>query len=180
MRSRLQLSAAIFGGLSMGLLALLSFSHPPAHQALTVDRLPTPARVLRADTLPMTTAEAAYFEVGFPPEDLTFIILLTDTARIEEARDIVRGVQTGKVGVMGNIINGPAFYNPPWSYHLDPASIQFFEIAVEVCDAHPLYVEQHLAEVCGAFLPGCVWCPCSSVVAAEVDVFPCFLPIVAK
>jgi hypothetical protein len=179
MGSRLRLSAAIFGGLSAGLLALPLFCQRPTDQALASDRLPTPASVSRSDTLPMTAAEAAYFEVGFPPEDLTFTILLTDTARIEEARDILRGDLGDRVSVMGSIVKAPAFYNPRWSYHLDPASIEFFENAIEVCDAHPRYVAEHLDEVCGAFLPGCVWCPWSSVLVAEVERFAHFLPIVA-
>ena len=32
---------------------------------------------------------------------------------------------------------------------------------------HTLHVEEHLEEACGAFLPGCVWCPFASVVADE-------------
>lgn len=76
-----------------------------------------------------------------------------------------------KVRVMGTIIKAPVLYSPHWSYHLDPASIEFLELAVEICDAHPQYVEEHLEEACGAFLPGCVWCPCSSVVTREVGFF---------
>lgn len=118
----------------------------------------------------MMSAETAYFKVGFPPDDVTFTIMLTDTVKMQEARDIVNGVQTDKVSVWGAIIKAPAFYNPHWSYHLDSASIEFFEFAIEVCDAHPQYVEEHLEEVCGALLPGCVWCPWSSVVMEEVHI----------
>ena len=180
MKTAPKLPAAILAAITLGLLALLAISNNPAYEAAAMDRLPTPAVVHGSDTLPMTTAETAYFVVGFPPQDWTFTIMLTDTARIQEARDIIHGVQTDKVRVMGTIIKAPAFYNPHWSYHLDPASIEFFEVAVEVCDAHPLYVEEHLEEACGAFLPGCVWCPCASVVIAEVHLFAQFLPIVVK
>ena len=72
----------------------------------------------------------------------------------------------------------PAPYNPRWSYHLDPASISFFQCAIEVCDASPQYVEEHLSEVGGAFLPGSTWCPWSSRVAEEVDFRSLFLPVV--
>jgi len=173
-----KLSAAILAAITLGLLALVAISNNPAYQAAAMDRVPTLAIAHSSDTLPMTSAETAHFEVGFPPEDWTFTIMLTDTARIQEARDIISGVQTEKVRVMGTIIKAPAFYNPHWSYHLDPASIEFFEVAVEVCDAHPQYVEQHLEEACRAFLPGCVWCPCASVVIGEVHFFEQFLPIV--
>jgi hypothetical protein len=41
-------------------------------------------------------------------------------------------------------------------------------MSIEVCDAATSYVEEHLAEVGGAFLPGRRWCPWSSRVIAEV------------
>jgi len=173
-----KLSTAVLSAMALGLLALLAISDRPAHQAAAMDR--PPAAAPGPDALAVTTADTAYFQVGFPPEEWTFTILLTDTARIQEARDIVRGVQTDRVSVMGTIIKAPASYNPPWSYHLDPASIEFFDFAIEVCDAHPQYVEQHLQEACGAFLPGCVWCPYSSVVVAEMLPFKQFLPVVVS
>jgi hypothetical protein len=52
---------------------------------------------------------------------------------------------------------------------LNPASISFFAIAIEVCDANMQYVEDHLDEACGAFLPGCYWCPWDSRVVREIS-----------
>lgn len=128
----------------------------------------------------MISAETAYFKVGFPPDDVTFTIMLTDTAKIQEARDIVNGMRTDAVSVGGVIVKAPAFYNPPWSYHLDPASIEFFDTAIPECDAPPQVVEEHLEEVCGAFLPGCGWCPLSSVIMEEVPISEQVLPITLK
>jgi hypothetical protein len=172
--------AAMATVITLGLLVLTVASGNSTYQAATMDGAPTHAGAHSSGTLPITSAEPAYFEVGFPPQDLTFTIMLTDTARIQEARDIVNGVETEKVRVMGTIVKAPAFYNPDWSYHLAPSSIEFFEVAVEICDAHPQYVEEHLEEVCGAFLPNCVWCPCSSVVTGEVHISRQFFPIVLK
>ena len=62
-----------------------------------------------------------------------------------------------------------ASYNPDWSYHLAPESIEFFEMAVEVCDATTAYVEEHLAEAGGSFLPGNAWCPWTSKLLDEVS-----------
>jgi hypothetical protein len=122
----------------------------------------------------------AYFRIEFRPLTDTLIIMLTDTAKIQEARYIVTGVQTDAISVMGTIIKAPAPYNPGWSYHLDPASISFFHCAIEVCDASPQYVENHLSEVCGALLPGCTWCPWSSRVAEEVGRHSTYFPLVSS
>ncbi|WP_425580386.1 BP74-related protein [Streptosporangium amethystogenes] len=55
-----------------------------------------------------------------------------------------------------------------WSYHFDPATLGFFDVAIEVCDATMTYVEDHLDEAGGAFLPGNLWCPWSSKPVREV------------
>jgi hypothetical protein len=41
-------------------------------------------------------------------------------------------------------------------------------MAIEVCDANMMYVEDHLDEAGGAFLPGNHWCPWDSRVTREV------------
>ena len=118
----------------------------------------------------------AYFKVGFSPDPDIFIIQLTDPLKIQQARDIL---QSGlHRGVMGTVIKTPAGYNPSWQYHLEPDSIIFFEVAVEVCDANPRYVAEHLAEACGAFLPGCTWCPWSSRLVEEVWFETIYLPLI--
>ncbi|WP_437337526.1 BP74-related protein [Sorangium sp. So ce394] len=100
--------------------------------------------------------------------DKEFIFETTDEARIAHARRILSGAETHQVHVMGRIVKTPAPYNPGWSYHLDPATITFFAVAIEVCDASASYLEDHLDEACGAFLPGCHWCPWSSKLTREV------------
>ena len=85
--------------------------------------------------------------------DQEFIFELTDEAKIQQARDILSGKETMSTHVMGRIIKRKADYNPKWEYHLDPATIGFFEMAIEVCDANMMYVEDHLDEACGPFLP---------------------------
>ncbi len=110
---------------------------------------------------------AAYF--AFKQEqDKEFVFELTDEAMIAHARRIISGEETSEVHVMGRIRKTPQPYNPGWSYHLDSSSIRFFTMAIEVCDANMAYVEDHLDEACGAFLPGCFWCPWSSRVVSEV------------
>lgn len=97
-----------------------------------------------------------------------FVFKLTDTLKIQQARDILSGKINDTTQVMGKIVKTPVPYNLPWSFHLDPASINFFQAAIEVCDARISYVESHLNESCGSFLPDCLWCPWSSKLIEEI------------
>lgn len=109
---------------------------------------------------------AAYFE--FTDGTDTFVFQLTDPARIQQARDMLSGVDTADTGVMGTVVSTPAPYNQPWKYQLDPSSVKFFGMATEVCDASISYVNDHLSEVGGAFLPRATWCPWHSKLTREV------------
>ncbi|MFK0255003.1 calmodulin-binding protein [Streptomyces sp. NPDC090445] len=119
-----------------------------------------------AGTQAAAAAPARYFE--FTDGTDTFVIKLTDPARIRQARDILSGVDTENVGVMGTIVKTPAAYNKPWKYHLDPNSVTFFGMAMEVCDANISYVNDHLGEVGGALLPRSTWCPWHSKLTREL------------
>jgi len=110
----------------------------------------------------------AYFKVAGATGADTFVIALGDPATIAEARALASGQEPSK-HVTGLVVAEAAPYNAPWSFHLGPASIAFAEMSIEVCDAATTYVEEHLAEVGGAFLPGRRWCPWSSRVITEVD-----------
>jgi len=111
--------------------------------------------------------EAAYFEFSDSWDDL-FVIKLTDSNLIQEARNILNNVQTDATHVNGIIIKEPVNYNPSWSFHYDPSTIEFFENAMEVCDASIAYVEEYLDEVGGALLPDNRWCPWSSELTREL------------
>jgi uncharacterized protein (TIGR03437 family) len=111
----------------------------------------------------------AYFEMSAPPDKQTFVIRVAGATAIQKARDIVAGRETESVHVMGRIVAAPAFYNPSWSFHLDPGSISYFSMATEVCDGAPSEIAAHLSEVGGALLPNNRWCPWSSVLVREVS-----------
>ena len=97
-----------------------------------------------------------------------FVIELTDESKIQQARNILNGTQKDETHVLGRIIKRPAAYNPRWNFQFDPASITFFSMAIEVCDASIPYVEDHLDEAGGPFLPGLYWCPWSSRLVKEI------------
>ena len=111
---------------------------------------------------------AAYFRFTDTNGQPRFVIELNDDAKIAHARKILSGEEKNRIHVHGRILKRPVPYNPGWSFHLDPITIDFFEVAIEVCDASMQYVEDHLDEACGAFLPGCHWCPWSSRLVDEV------------
>lgn len=97
-----------------------------------------------------------------------FIIELSDANKIAHARRIPSGEEAAAVHVQGRVVKSKAAYNRDWSFHLDPRSIEFFEVAIEVCDSTMQYVEEHLAEVEGALLPNGLWCPWSSKLVREL------------
>jgi hypothetical protein len=136
--------------------------------AVAMLALTTPAEAQRADT-PHRAADApaAYFEFTDITRS-TAVLELTDPAKIQHARDLVNGTTSDKPHVIGRIVKRPAAYNPRWSFHYNPDTIDFFDVAIEVCDATIPYVEDHLDEAGGAFLPGLVWCPWSSRLIREI------------
>jgi hypothetical protein len=97
-----------------------------------------------------------------------FVFKLDRQERISEARSIILDPNKPNRHVQGTISASQMAYNPSWSFHLIPESIRFFENQVEVCDANVTYVERHLGEVGGSFLPRSKWCPWSSQLLAEV------------
>ena len=109
------------------------------------------------------------FEQASPEGELKyFVIRLDDPVKIAHARRVVSGEDTLHVHVHGTVVPTAKPYNPDWSFHLAPASIGFFDMQMEVCDANVTYVEDHLDEVGGAFLPKNFWCPWSSRLVEEV------------
>jgi hypothetical protein len=115
------------------------------------------------------TDTEAYFDFQTYGHEKPFTIKLTDPNKIQQARDILSGKETDRTHVMGRIKKTPADYNSNWDYQLDPDTISFFNLAIEVCDASTPYVNDHLDEACGAFLPGCFWCPWNSKLVKEVS-----------
>ncbi|WP_329083667.1 MULTISPECIES: BP74-related protein [unclassified Streptosporangium] len=136
--------------------------------AVAMLALTTPAEAQQADTTHHTTnAPDAYFEFTDVTQS-TAVLKLTDPAKIQHARDLLSGATTEKPHVVGRILKRPAPYNPLWSFHYNPDTIDFFDYAIEVCDATLPYVEDHLDEAGGPFLPGLVWCPWTSKLVREI------------
>ena len=140
---------------------------------LTVIAAALAAAVSLAETeagLAADTSANFMFEQKSPKgETEQFTFKLTDPPRIAEARKILADKTDLRRSVEGTIIKQRAAYNPRWLFYLDPPTIAFFEMAIEVCDANVTYVEEHLDEVGGSTLPRSFWCPWSSRLTAEVN-----------
>ncbi|MBT2235500.1 calmodulin [Nonomuraea sp. NEAU-A123] len=97
-----------------------------------------------------------------------FVVQLTDAVKIQHARNLLSGATTDEPHLMGRIVKRPAPYNYRWTYYLQPDRVEFFDYAIEVCDATIPYVEEHLDEAGGPFLPGLIWCPWTSRLVREL------------
>lgn len=75
--------------------------------------------------------------------DESFRVRITDADRVAQARRILQGEEPQKI-VMGRLMRGNGGFNTGYSWQLDPASIQFVEAAIELCDGKPSFVEREL------------------------------------
>jgi len=107
-------------------------------------------RFTRSDRL-----EEVFFEFTVSPSPEKVVFRLTDSARIAEARGLVG---RSKI-IIATVLKEPIYYNRPWSFHLDPESIRFGDLAAEVCDTGLPPIEERLESVGGSFLPGNTICP---------------------
>jgi hypothetical protein len=160
------------GGLAaMAMLAAMIATPAQAAHAPHACTMSLSAQADSAETgSPSRTAavDPAYFQLTTIERPQPFVIQLTDAAKIAHARKILSGEETAKTHIHGRIIKRTAPYNPGYSFHISPDTIDFFQMAIEVCDATLSYTEDHLDEACGAFLPGCHFCPWTSKLVAEV------------
>jgi hypothetical protein len=53
--------------------------------------------------------------------------------------------RSGTLGVVsGRLVRGDGGFNAPWGWHLDPASIEVPQAAIELCDGRPSMVQGDL------------------------------------
>ena len=102
------------------------------------------------------TTVSADFVVAVGAE--RFVLRVTDLETIRLARERLAG--RGSRFPAGPVRRGDGGFNAPWSWHLDPAETRMVEVAIEVCDGTPSYVEAHLDE-----FP--MYCPWGASVLAE-------------
>lgn len=96
-----------------------------------------------------------------------FTVRLDDPALVAHARGLLAG-GTDLPRIGGTIVTAPADWNIGWGFHLDPGRTFFFDMSAEVGDATMAYVQAHLSEAGGAFLPGKVWTGWSTTLTGEL------------
>lgn len=83
-----------------------------------------------------------------------FHVLVTDTAAL---RGMEERMASGDEGViLGTLAAGDGGFNEPWSWHMVPGTVEVPDLAVEVCDGRPSFVEEDLdywLDTVGTFCP---------------------------
>lgn len=92
--------------------------------------------------------------LNLPPQGEIFRILLQDSTQIRAAEALLA---TGERHIVaGSLRAGDGGFNAPWSWHMDPASVAFPDVAAEVCDGCPSFVQNdlsHWLQLGGCFAP---------------------------
>ena len=79
----------------------------------------------------------ATFEVA---GDETYKVELATPELIEHAQQLLAGEQVAAIP-NGTVVRDDPGVNEPWSWHIDPATLEFADMTIEVCDGIPSYVE---------------------------------------
>lgn len=102
---------------------------------------------------PVATFEVAGVE--------TYKIELITPELEEHARKLLAGEDVAAIP-LGAVVRDDPGVNAPWSWHIDPATLEFADVTVEVCDGIPSFVED-------ATVTSPDYCPWSAKV---IDVSP--------
>lgn len=72
--------------------------------------------------------------------DQTYKIELATPELQQHARDLLAGEDVAGIP-NGKVVRDSPGVNAPWSWHIDPATLEFADQTTEVCDGLPEYVE---------------------------------------
>jgi hypothetical protein len=87
-------------------------------------------------------ADRAYTDFVVAVEDETFVIRAQDPETMHLGLDVLNG--RAQRFPIGPLVSGDGGFNAPWSWHIDPARMHLTEVAIEVCDGRPSYIEAHV------------------------------------
>lgn len=113
-------------------------------EASTVAVLAVAASLLTASCSSSTAPTPAFVEFIVDVAGERFVVRTADKETIRLADENRLG--RSRRFPIGTLMPGSGGFNAPWTWHLDPSSVEFVEMAIEVCDGRPSYVETHQAE----------------------------------
>lgn len=98
------------------------------------------------------------------PDGETFKVRITDQEIITEAERLI-GSEDRRI-ITGPLRRGDGGFNEPWSWHLDPDSVAFADLTIELCDGCPHMLEEDLdywVDTVGQY------CPWSTEILARTE-----------
>ncbi|MEV8253661.1 hypothetical protein AB0O95_06800 [Rhodoglobus sp. NPDC076762] len=99
----------------------------------------------------------AVFEVSSGQQ---FTVELATPELVEHAQRLLAGENLAMVP-SGDVVRGESSVNEPWSWHIDPMTLEFSNVTIVECDGSPQRVE----EAVDAFERYCPWS--AQVIAVE-------------
>jgi hypothetical protein len=105
--------------------------------------------MIRMPVLAVSTAVASVLLAGCVTQnpvatvevvDQTYKIELATPELVEHAQQLLDGEDVASIP-NGLIVRDDPGVNAPWSWHIDPDSLEFADVTTEVCDGLPEYVE---------------------------------------
>ncbi len=79
----------------------------------------------------------------FQVVDETYKIELATPELVAHAEALLAGESVSAIP-NGIVVRDDAGPNAPWSWHIDPATLEFADMTIEVCDGLPSYVEDEI------------------------------------
>lgn len=72
----------------------------------------------------------------------TYKIELITPELLKHAEGLLDGEQIAAIP-LGTVVRDAPEVNEPWSWHIDPATLEFADMTIEVCDGLPSHVEDN-------------------------------------
>lgn len=70
----------------------------------------------------------------------TYKIELITPELVDHAQALLDGEDVAAI-LLGTVVRDSPSVNEPWSWHIDPATLEFADMTIEVCDGIPSHVE---------------------------------------
>lgn len=88
----------------------------------------------------------------------TFKVFVKNPVAIQRLLQLRDGANLGQIP-NGRILRGPGAgnHNAPHAWHLDPDDVEIVDVAIEVCDGAPSYVDANVAEYVDVIGRYCPW-----------------------